>query len=113
VTASGKNSTHFITVQECDSCHNTENWQVLQFVHQSMGYPGDHRQRLDCTACHGSNSEVVSWSSPAYQPDCAGCHASDYERDEHENASVSSLRDCSGTCHKSTPEHRVSDSDWD
>ena len=102
------------------------------FSHQSMGYPGDHRQNLACVDCHGGNSEVVTWSSPAYQPDCAGCHAGDYKTDphkKHENPdvkyTVSELRDCSGSCHIYTDssltvikkirngEHRVSDGGFD
>ncbi|PKM46492.1 MAG: hypothetical protein CVV05_02105 [Gammaproteobacteria bacterium HGW-Gammaproteobacteria-1] len=84
----------------------------ISFSHAGAAYPGTHRAALGCTSCHKANSEAVTWSTPAYAPDCAGCHAGDYKPGEHKNASVSSLRNCAGTCHKSSPEHRVSDRDW-
>ncbi len=74
----------------------------------------------------------MTWSSPSYQPDCAGCHRRDYERDEHKkhenpdrDYTVSELRDCSGSCHvyedssldeikdRRNRQHRVSDSEFD
>jgi hypothetical protein len=72
----------------------------------------------------------VTWRSPAYQPDCAGCHAQDFEPGPHrkvENGTrytVGELRDCTGSCHvytdatlttirdRRTGEHRVSGGDW-
>ena len=101
-------------------------------MHTSPGYPGDHRGGLACTDCHGGNSDQVTWFAPAYQPDCAGCHAGDFEPGEHkkyENPdffyTVSELRDCTGACHVYTdsslttikksrpgPEHRVNGSDF-
>ncbi|MCP5069417.1 MAG: hypothetical protein GY946_22860 [bacterium] len=72
------------------------------------------------------------WPSPAYQPDCAGCHASDFEQDEHKKVqsprqyyTVSELRDCSGSCHvyddpslttiddRRSRVHRARDGDFD
>jgi len=118
VTATGKDVNHFITTLECDNCHNTLNWITLEFRHQSISYPGDHAQQLPCTACHAINSQIVTWSSPAYQPDCAGCHEGDYRADKHEEDgggfyTVSELRDCSGACHEPAGEHRVSANSWD
>jgi len=117
VIATGKNPSHFITIQECDSCHNKVNWTNISFTHSSPGYPGDHRKNLDCTDCHLNNSETNTWLFPAYQPDCASCHADDYKAKEHEKKNggfytVTELKDCAGSCHKSS-EHRVSDADWD
>jgi len=111
-TATGKPSGHFITSLQCDECHTTNSWLPLLFSHTSGVYPGDHRVSPLCTDCHGSNSEVVTWSAPSYQPDCAGCHASDYRPGAHQNATVSQNRDCAGTCHRSTPEHSVRDTNW-
>lgn len=84
----------------------------INFSHSGTAYPGTHARNLGCTSCHKGNSEAVTWSAPAYAPDCAGCHASDYKPSKHQNATVSALRNCAGTCHKSKPEHKVSDRDW-
>lgn len=99
-------------------------------MHSSLAYePLDHSAILLCTACHLSNSEVVEWQTPTYQPDCAGCHAGNYKpgaHKKHENPdafyTVGELRDCTGACHMYTdsslttikvprpgPEHRISD----
>jgi hypothetical protein len=74
----------------------------------------------------------VTWTAPAYQPDCAGCHANDFRsgpHTKHENPdtpyTVGELADCTGACHTYTdsslttikdfepgPEHRVNQGDW-
>jgi hypothetical protein len=101
-------------------------------VHQSPAYPAGHRQSLDCADCHTGNNELNTWRFPAYQPDCAGCHANDYESDEHKKTdqgnllyNVGELRDCTGSCHVysdpslttisdfKTGQHRVSDPAFD
>jgi hypothetical protein len=110
MTASGTPGGHFSTTLSCDACHNTRGWDPADFDHAGSAYPGDHRQSLACTDCHGGNSQQVTWSAPAYQPDCAGCHARDYEpdKDDHNNRSVSENRDCAASgC------HNVRDPDWD
>jgi hypothetical protein len=130
--ALGKPGNHFVTSLECDECHNINNWVGINFLHSSATFPGDHNAGVDCLDCHTSNSQTATWTSPAYQPDCAGCHANDFEADDHkkyENPdtrySVSELRDCSGACHLYTDsslttikerrnsEHRSSDGDFD
>jgi hypothetical protein len=122
-----KPAQHFITQAQCDKCHTTTRWLPLMFMHRSAAYPGDHAGNLECTECHKSNSRVVTWSSPAYQPDCAGCHANDFKPGPHKKHedpdrtyNVSQLRDCAGACHvyedssltkvkkfRPGPEHRV------
>jgi hypothetical protein len=111
-TATGKPNGHFATQLACDDCHSRDFWTPLTFTHQSASYPGDHAARLVCTDCHTANAQTVQWPFPAYQPDCAGCHASDYEPGPHRNASVSALRDCAGSCHRSQPEHSVRSREW-
>jgi hypothetical protein len=127
--ATGKNVGHFTTQQECDVCHTTTAWLPHIYMHAGLPYePLDHRGNLACTECHQANSEVVQWPAPAYQPDCAGCHANDFRtgpHKKHENPdrsyTVSELRDCTGSCHVYTdssmttikenrpgPEHRIS-----
>jgi hypothetical protein len=117
-----------VTNRQCDDCHTKTFWIPLTFIHSSPGYPGDHLRALVCTDCHGGNAEAVTWRAPAYQPDCAGCHAGDYKADSHKKTdsattiryTVSELRDCTGACHVYTdatfttiktrrngPEHRV------
>lgn len=106
--AEGPDQGHFITALDCDTCHSTANWLNPRYTHTGA-YPGDHRRNLACTDCHTGNSEVVTYASPAYQPDCAGCHARDYEPDvdRHGNRNVSENRDCSGSgCHS------VRDDEW-
>lgn len=130
-TATGKNSGHFVTNRECDYCHTTNRWSPVTYQHQGSGYPGNHARQLDCNDCHQGNVEVNVWTFPAYQPDCAGCHANDFEMDEHKkvdspriNYTVSELRDCTGACHEytnstfstvrefRTGEHRVGDGEF-
>ena len=111
-TATGKPVTHFVTSLQCDECHSTSSWiPTTAYSHTSSYYP-DHGSKLICMNCHTSNSQTIPWPSPAYQPDCAGCHANDYEPSHHQNASVSSLRNCAGTCHQSTPEHNAKSKEW-
>ena len=117
-TATGKPGNHFVTSLQCNECHNTRNWLGINFLHSSGSYPGDHRSNVQCLDCHTTNSQSATWTSPAYRPDCAACHAGDFKRDKHEKEgpgfySVSELRDCSGACHKPRGEHRPSDADWD
>jgi hypothetical protein len=112
VQATGTPSGHFSSAQECDYCHTTDFWSPSIFVHSSADYPGDHRRNLACTDCHGGNSDTVTWPFAQYQPDCAACHAGDYKSGPHEDASVSELRDCAGSCHKPNPEHSVRDDGW-
>jgi hypothetical protein len=104
--ATGKHPGHLVTNVECDRCHTTRGWLPAHFMHQGAGYPGNHAQRLECNDCHQGNTEQVVWRFPAYQPDCAGCHANRYEMNEHVKVNspriyynVSELRDCSGACH--------------
>jgi hypothetical protein len=131
ITATGEPPGHFVTSSDCDACHDTRRWDPLTFRHAAGGYPGEHRRSLDCTDCHTANTDDVPWPSPAYQPDCAGCHATDFQPDEHKKVdsprilySVDELRDCTGPCHQYTDdtltliektragEHRVSDGEF-
>ena len=130
-SATGKPGNHWITNQSCDQCHNTTAWTPVTHRHMSPNYPGDHRTRPACTDCHGGNSDTVTWPAPQYQPDCAGCHASDFRSGPHDKTlqgtkyTVSELRNCSGACHVYTnatlttisrtrngPEHRVTSSEF-
>jgi predicted CXXCH cytochrome family protein len=130
VTATGKSPIHFGTSRECDDCHDTFAWAPHIFTHMALPYePLDHASNPPCSSCHQANAEAVFWSFPAYQPNCAGCHASDFKPDphkKHENPdvrySVGELSDCSGSCHvymdstmntikdnRPGPQHRISD----
>jgi hypothetical protein len=105
--ATGTPPDHFVTTQQCNICHSTNGWlPVSTYVHTGGNYPGNHRVRLSCRDCHTSNSEIIPWPSPAYAPDCAGCHARDYRSGVSRHSGLSSDRDC-GRC------HRVTDRDWD
>ncbi|HSG65877.1 MAG TPA: hypothetical protein VLD39_12790, partial [Gammaproteobacteria bacterium] len=93
-------------------CPSRDYWAPLVFDHQSANYPGDHRVNPGCRGCHTTNAQTVPWPTPAFAPDCAACHASDYRPGPHRNATVSALRDCAGACHRSTPEHSVNSREW-
>jgi len=132
IQATGTPNGHFQTTRECDYCHTTDFWSPDTFTHSSPSYPGDHRNNLACTDCHSANAEAVTWTSAAYQPDCAGCHANDYRTGPHKkyenpdtSYTVSELRDCTGACHVYTdsslttvkefrpgPEHQVNAGDF-
>ena len=114
-------SDHFRSTEDCAACHLTTRWSPDTFGHTSPDYPGTHAGNLDCTECHQANTDAVLWPRAEFRPDCAGCHASDFERREHTNKetglpyTTSELRDCTLSCHvedDGRPEHRVNDSDW-
>ena len=107
--ATGMPLGHFQTTQPCEVCHAPMSWLSIGFRHSSPNYPGDHRGPPPCQACHTGNSETIAWPAPTYQPDCAGCHANDYDASHHKKVdsprilyTVSELRDCSGACHEYT-----------
>ncbi|OPZ07979.1 MAG: hypothetical protein BWZ07_03232 [Alphaproteobacteria bacterium ADurb.BinA280] len=105
-SATGKPGGHFVTTRSCDDCHRTTSWTpTLTYSHISIGYRA-HRAGVDCNDCHRNNSEVISWQFPAYRPNCAGCHANEFETDKHKKVNspriyytVSELQDCTGSCH--------------
>jgi hypothetical protein len=127
--ATGKDAGHFVTARECITCHTATAWTPAAHTHTSLNYPGNHRTALGCTnsACHGGNSEAVTWPASTYVNSCAGCHAGDYRTSPHTKYgttkyTVSELRNCSGACHVYTdatlstisrrrngPEHGVAD----
>ncbi len=130
-TATGKDPGHFVTNQECNYCHTITSWTPDIFTHSSPNYPGDHRRNLNCRDCHRNNAEAVTWNFPSYMPNCAGCHANDFENGPHKKVdsprifyTVGELQDCSGACHEYTDstfttirrmrsgEHRVRDSEF-
>jgi hypothetical protein len=130
VEATGAPPVHFQSSLECDACHTTTRWTSPTYAHTGF-YPGDHRRALDCTECHGANNDMVTWTSPSFQPDCAACHERDFKPGPHKKVdgidlkyTVSELRDCSGSCHEfedagmtrikktRNQEHRVGDSDF-
>jgi len=102
----GKPNDHFITTLQCDDCHTTSRWGLVKYTHSSGGFPGGHSGE-DCDSCHKSRTSAITWKFPSYKPDCAGCHAGDFEQEEHKKYttpttayySVSDLRDCTGACH--------------
>jgi hypothetical protein len=100
--ATGQNSGHFGTMLSCDTCHSTQAWRPDNFDHAGTAYPGDHRRALNCTDCHGGNSQTVTWTHPAYQPDCAGCHANDFRPgvDKHRPGGITANTNCGDSgCH--------------
>ena len=112
--ARSKPSGHLSTSVQCDECHSTNGWAPSIFSHDTNGnYPGDHRRDPGCNVCHGASIDLpFNYDFDQYAPDCAACHANDFERKgDHrggENGTVEQNKNCgSSGC------HRVSDSDFD
>ena len=115
-------SNHFSSPsRDCSDCHDTNNWRTVRFNHPPGGYPGDHAGNPDCVRCHTLNNEMIIWQRPDLESFCAGCHASDFEQDEHKQDAqgnrntVVGLKDCAGSCHVEKPrsgEHRASAREW-
>ncbi|MFV2059034.1 MAG: cytochrome c3 family protein [Gammaproteobacteria bacterium] len=91
----------------CDDCHQaTSSWITnLRFTHDIPDYH-EHRANTICKVCHLANSSTVLWRYGAYKPDCAGCHASNYNTSSHVKVqgtqiryTVGDLAHCSGACH--------------
>ena len=87
---------------------------------------------MECNDCHRNNNEVIAFQFPAYQPNCAACHANHFQADEHRKVNspriyytVGELQDCTGSCHIYTDSsfttiqqlrsshHRSTDGGWD
>lgn len=105
--ATAKPGIHLSTTEQCDVCHTTNAWAPTVFSHDPNGnYPGDHRRNPGCTQCHGATiSAVIPWRWPQYAPDCAACHAGDFQREgDHiggSNGTVAQNRNCGGSgCHR-------------
>jgi hypothetical protein len=108
VVASGQPIDHFSTTRTCDRCHNTVNWtSASSFRHSSQLFPGEHFD-VACSNCHTTNTAAVDWKVGIYKPDCAACHADDYEPQYHIKTinpatifyTVNELTDCAGSCHE-------------
>lgn len=130
--AEGKDPGHIQSSNICDDCHSTTAWEPTFFSHMSAAYPGDHAENLDCSDCHGSNTQTVNWPSPGFQPYCAACHEGEFEPGPHKSSedpdrfyNVNDLQDCTGACHVYTdalqttikefrpgPEHSVRSGDF-
>jgi predicted CXXCH cytochrome family protein len=106
--ATGQNPGHFNTTQDCGRCHNPIAWTPVDYSHTGLGYePLDHRGNFACTVCHRSNTEVVSWSSPGYAPNCAGCHAGDYKAGVDKHNGLTRDQNCAQSgCHS------ISSNEW-
>lgn len=107
-TATGKPGNHFVTTLQCDSCHTTNYWiPTSNYSHTSPLFPGKHNSTVTCINCHTSNSSTITWRFPAYQPECAACHASSYTTGPHKKTevpttvfyTVAELKNCTGSCH--------------
>ena len=77
-------------------------------MHAGLLYePLDHRGNFACTRCHLANSEIVQWPTPAYQPDCAGCHFNDYRAGVDKHNGINADRNCGNSgCHS------ISENEW-
>jgi len=65
------------------------------------------RWDLACTRCHLANSDAVQWPTPAYMPDCAGCHFNDYRPGVDKHNGIAADRNCASSgC------HRITEREW-
>lgn len=111
--AKGKGNGHFqYSNLECDACHTTNNWIISNTYPHNLTsqYPRpDHRfGNRNCRTCHTRGTSDI----PATYQLCARCHANDYTPNDHQNAPISTLQNCAGTCHQNTPEHRADRGGW-
>jgi hypothetical protein len=101
---------------DCDACHTTNGWgDQGTFDHcpntpsgrpdynQCDRYPGDHRAgKTSCKSCHNTNQATVIRykDNTNYAPNCAGCHANDFENDSaHNSGGVANNQQCGNSCH--------------
>lgn len=68
VAATGLTLGHFGSQRDCSACHRFPDWGVIVFRHASASYSAGHPAALACTACHGTNTEQVTYSNPAAAP---------------------------------------------
>lgn len=105
-TATGQPSGHMATTRSCDSCHTTAAWLPVNYMHISP-YWKPHNPTVTCYSCHTAKTESATWPYAGYKPNCAGCHANQYQPGAHPkypgvNYTVIELQDCSGSCHEYT-----------
>ena len=90
----------------CGACHAGILVTYLEGVH-GADFKAGVKDVPVCTDCHTTNAQTITYKSPAYAPNCAGCHASQFSAEAHPkytspsrvNYTVSELRDCAGSCH--------------
>lgn len=95
---------HFGTTQECNICHNTNSWAPANtYTHApNSNFPGTHNSNVTCIRCHTDNTENITYRWPSYAPDCAACHANDYDAGEH-RGTLSDNRNCGDSgCHRTS-----------
>ena len=104
---------HFITTQDCSSCHTTTNWTtLLNYTHVSATYVA-HTAATNvtgCTSCHKQNNEKITFAQPGLVPNCAACHSTSFKPGSHLKYSTpttvyytfTELKDCTGACHTYT-----------
>ncbi len=107
--ASFKPQGHLSTNVQCDVCHSTNGWAPDIFKHDPQGdYPGDHRRKPGCSACHGNSvTSSIPYPFAQYAPFCAACHANDFESEgDHiggKSGTVEQNKNCgSSGCHRVT-----------
>lgn len=121
---------HFFikTQPSCDDCHNDDRWTPLRvYNHLAVS---NHSPGVNCDACHTTNTDDATWTTPSYRPFCAGCHFDDWKPGPHKKYldvkyTLDELKDCTTSCHeyedatlslpykKERPgKHRPSDSDF-
>jgi hypothetical protein len=114
VKAKGKGTNHFkYTGLECNKCHTTTAWSPQTYLTHSSNlfFTGHWFGDNACTTCHKQNSATITTINPAYKS-CAACHANKFKPGDHKGNPINGVaplnyEKCDGTCHKTTPQHRV------
>ena len=90
-TATGKNTSHIQSSNNCDDCHTTTTWQGAVFDHSNLaagtcsschngstatGKPGNHIQTsASCDSCHTANAWVpANFNHDNVSGSCSTCH---------------------------------------
>ena len=82
VTAEGKSPSTSSPTCPANPATGRRVGRSVTYRHASPRYP-DHGKTSDCVACHVGNAQTVQWKFPAFQPDCAACHAAQFRPTAH------------------------------
>lgn len=86
----------FLPKNDCRECHQTENWNTIEFDHNKTAFhlSGKH-SLINCGSCHRlKNGETVAIFFSSVKKECESCH-----KDIHyEQFKVEGISDCS-RCH--------------
>ncbi len=89
----------FMPNDDCNSCHQTDNWQSVEFDHDKTEFKliGKHKN-VECRNCHldkkGSNNLTSKYKFVSMNSDCENCH-----KDIHYGQFKTDQKTDCGSCH--------------